>query len=103
MVDASAIINDSGLTPVVDFIFGLPGEREEDQAATLDCINAIIKGGGKIRAHYFMPLPGTALAGTRPEKVAPEIDRLLGKLALGGRLTGSWSVKIKSEVHPPVG
>jgi B12-binding domain/radical SAM domain protein len=102
VVEAAAIIKDAGLTPVVDFIFGLPGEREEDQAATLDCINAIIKGGGKIRAHYFMPLPGTELAGTQPEKVAPEIDRLLGKLALGGRLTGSWSTKI-SEVHPPVG
>ena len=91
VVDASAIIKDGGLTPVVDFIFGLPGEREEDQAATLDCINAIIDTGGKIRAHYFMPLPGTKLAGTQPEKIAPEIDRLLGKLALGGRLTGSWA------------
>jgi len=91
VVAAAAIIEDAGLTPVVDFIFGLPGEREEDQAATLDCISTIIKGGGKIRAHYFMPLPGTALAGTKPEKVAPEIDKLLGKLALGGRLTGSWA------------
>jgi hypothetical protein len=38
-----------------------------------------------------MPLPGTALAGSQPEKVAPAIDKLLGKLALGGRLTGSWA------------
>lgn len=91
VVDAAAIVKDAGLTPVVDFIFGLPGEQEEDQADTLDCINAIIREGGKIRAHYFMPLPGTALAGSRPEKVAPEIDRLLGRLALGGRLTGSWA------------
>jgi B12-binding domain/radical SAM domain protein len=99
VVDAAAIIKDSGLTPVVDFIFGLPGEREEDQAATLDCINAIIRGGGKIRAHYFMPLPGTALAGTQPEKVAPKIDRLLGKLALGGRLTGSWAPVVSTRKH----
>jgi len=90
VVDAAVTVRDAGLTPVVDFIFGMPGEREEDQAATLDCINAIIKEGGKIRAHYFMPLPGTPLAGTRPEPIAPVIDRLLGKLALGGRLTGSW-------------
>ena len=91
VVEASIIVKDAGLTPVVDFIFGMPGEREEDQAATLDCIQAIIREGGKIRAHYFTPLPGTELAGTQPEKVAPAIDRLLGKLALGGRLTGSWS------------
>jgi B12-binding domain/radical SAM domain protein len=91
VVDAAITIKDAGLTPVVDFIFGMPGEREGDQAATVDCIQAIIKEGGKIRAHYFTPLPGTELAGTQPEKVAPAIDKLLGKLALGGRLTGSWS------------
>ncbi|OPY26863.1 MAG: coproporphyrinogen III oxidase [Methanocella sp. PtaU1.Bin125] len=91
VVDAAVTVKDAGLTPVVDFIFGMPGEREDDQAATLDCIQAIIKEGGKIRAHYFTPLPGTELAGTQPEKVAPAIDKLLGKLALGGRLTGSWS------------
>lgn len=91
VVAAATVTRDAGLTPVVDFIFGLPGEREEDQAATLDCIQAIIREGGKIRAHYFMPLPGTALANSEPEKVAPAIDRLLGRLALGGRLTGSWS------------
>ncbi len=95
VVEAAARVRDAGLTPVVDFIFGLPGEREEDQAATLGCIEAIIGEGGKIRAHYFMPLPGTPLATAHPAKVAPEIDRLLGKLALGGRLTGSWAPQQK--------
>ena len=83
--------HDAGLTPVVDFIFGMPGEREEDQRMTLDCINTIIKEGGKVRAHYFMPLPGTELADTTPELLSPEIEKLLGKLALGKKLTGSWS------------
>ncbi|BAI60162.1 conserved hypothetical protein [Methanocella paludicola SANAE] len=91
VLDAVELTHDNGLTPVVDFIFGLPGEREEDQQLTVDCINAIIKEGGKVRAHYFMPLPGTELADTKPEKISPTIDKLLGKLALGGRLTGSWS------------
>ena len=66
VVTAACIIKDAGLTPVVDFIFGLPGEHKEDQAATLECIRAIIAEGGKIRAHYFLPLPGTELAGTQP-------------------------------------
>jgi B12-binding domain/radical SAM domain protein len=87
--------HDAGLTPVVDFIFGLPGEQEEDQQLTVECIKTIIKEGGKVRAHYFMPLPGTELAGTRPEKLSPEIEKLLGKLALGGKLTGSWSGRKK--------
>jgi B12-binding domain/radical SAM domain protein len=86
---------DARLTPVVDFIFGLPGELEEDQRLTVDCIKAIIKEGGKVRAHYFMPLPGTELAGTTPEKLSPEIEKLLGKLALGKKLTGSWSNRQK--------
>ncbi|CAJ35774.1 TIGR04013 family B12-binding domain/radical SAM domain-containing protein [Methanocella arvoryzae] len=93
VVTAARTIKDAGLTPVVDFIFGLPGENKEDQTATLENIRAIIREGGKIRAHYFLPLPGTELAGTTPASVDPEIDRLLGKLALGGRLTGSWSPK----------
>ncbi len=85
--------HDAGLTPVADFIFGLPGEREEDQRLTIDCIRAIIKEGGKVRAHYFMPLPGTELENTKPEKLSPGVEKLLGKLALGGKLTGSWSNK----------
>jgi len=91
VLDAVELTHDNGLTPVVDFIFGLPGEREEDQQLTVDCINAIIKEGGKVRAHYFMPLPGTELANTRPEQISQEIDKLLGKLALNKKLTGSWS------------
>ncbi len=91
VLDSVRLTKDNGLTPVVDFIFGMPGEREEDQQLTVDCIYAIIREGGKVRAHYFMPLPGTELAGTTPEKISPAIDKLLGKLALGGRLTGTWS------------
>jgi B12-binding domain/radical SAM domain protein len=98
VVNAAVTVKDADLTPVVDFIFGMPGERQEDQAATLDCIQAIISEGGKIRAHYFTPLPGTELAGTKPEKVAPDIDKLLGKLALGGRLTGSWSDSVVKKI-----
>ncbi|WP_174590771.1 TIGR04013 family B12-binding domain/radical SAM domain-containing protein [Methanocella conradii] len=82
---------DAGLTPVVDFIFGLPGEREEDQRLTLELISSIVKEGGKVRAHRFMPLPGTELANARPEPLSPEVEKLLGKLALEEKLTGSWS------------
>lgn len=97
VLSAVGLIHDAGLTPVVDYIFGLPGEKEEDQRATLESIKAIIAEGGKIRAHHFMPLPGTELDGTTPEQVSPEIDRLLGKLALGGKLTGAWVEKKKHQ------
>jgi B12-binding domain/radical SAM domain protein len=95
VLTAVGLTHDAGLTPVVDFIFGLPGELEEDQRLTVECIKSIIKEGGKVRAHYFMPLPGTELASAGPEKLSPEIEKLLGKLALGKKLIGSWSDRHK--------
>ncbi|MFZ3148377.1 MAG: TIGR04013 family B12-binding domain/radical SAM domain-containing protein, partial [Methanothrix sp.] len=53
---------DYGLVPQVDLIFGLPTELEEDQRMTLDLVRWIAAKGGKVRAHRFMPLPGTPLA-----------------------------------------
>lgn len=86
---------DKGFTPVVDFIFGLPGENEEDQEMTLKTITDIINENGKIRAHYFMPLPGTEFANTDPVPLSLKVEKVLGKLALGGKLTGSWAERKK--------
>ena len=82
---------DYGLTPQVDLIFGLPTESEEDQRLTLDLVRWIAAKGGKVRAHLFSPLPGTPLAGSRPAPLAEDVEACLGKMARGGRLTGSWS------------
>ena len=78
------------LTPQVDLIFGLPMETAEDQQMTLDLVRWIEGKGGKVRAHRFMPLPGTPLAGTRPAKLSEDAEAILGRLALKGRLTGTW-------------
>ncbi len=80
-----------GLTPQVDLIFGLPAESVADQRMTLDLARWIVGKGGKVRAHYFMPLPGTPLAGMGPAPLAEEVASSLGKMALEGKLTGSWS------------
>lgn len=79
-----------GLVPQVDLIFGLPMESAEDQQMTLDLVRWIEGKGAKVRAHRFMPLPGTPLAGTRPATLSEEAEALLGSLALKGRLTGTW-------------
>jgi len=50
-----------GFRPVVDMIFGLPFENEEDEKRSLDMVRWITNKGGLIRAHKFMPLPGTPL------------------------------------------
>jgi len=81
---------DYSLVPQVDLIFGLPMETEEDQRMTLDLVRWIAAKGGKVRAHLFTPLPGTPLATARPAPLAEDVVACLGKMALEGRLTGSW-------------
>lgn len=90
---ACQLCRDHGIVPLVDFIFGLPMETEDDQILTLDLIEKIIADRGSVRAHYFTPLPGTPLARTIPAPVADQVAYELGKLALEGKLTGSWMAK----------
>lgn len=78
------------IVPAVDFIFGLPTETEEDQEKSLDLVRWICSKGGTVRAHYMTPLPGTPYSSAVPAKVNDEVRRELGKLALGGKLTGYW-------------
>lgn len=85
------------ITPAVDFIFGLPTETEEDQEKSLDLVRWICKKGGTVRAHYMTPLPGTPYASAVPAEVTDRVRRELGKLALGGKLTGYWEKHRKSE------
>jgi radical SAM superfamily enzyme YgiQ (UPF0313 family) len=82
---------DKDIVPMVDFIFGFPGENQEDQRVTLDMINWIISKGGKVRAHYLTPLPSTPYGNIVPAPIEPDVNKLLGKLALDGKLTGKWA------------
>lgn len=78
------------IVPAVDFIFGLPTETEEDQEKSLDLVRWICRKGGTVRAHYLTPLPGTPYSSAIPAKISDRVRRELGKLALGGKLTGYW-------------
>lgn len=83
-----------GLIPNVDLIFGLPMESAEDQQMTLDLARWIEGKGGKVRAHRFMPLPGTPLWKQLPAPLSDDAEGLLGRMAQKGRLTGSWGRKV---------
>ncbi len=89
---ACDLCRDFGLAPQVDLIFGLPGESEEEQLQTIDLARWITgRGvGGRVRAHLFTPLPGTPLAEMSQAPLSDEVQACLGRLALEGRLTGSW-------------
>ncbi|MCX9084661.1 MAG: TIGR04013 family B12-binding domain/radical SAM domain-containing protein [Candidatus Methanoperedens sp.] len=81
---------DHGFTPVVDFIFGLPDETEEDQLETLDLIKWLTGNGGKVHSHYFMPLPGTEFENSIPSPLSKKVKKVMGELALLGKTTGVW-------------
>lgn len=90
VLSAVDLCREYSLLPVVDFIVGLPFESDDDQRATLSLIREISRSG-IIHVHRFIPLPGTPLANAVARDLLPEVENVLGKLALRGRLTGSWN------------
>jgi B12-binding domain/radical SAM domain protein len=89
VIHAVELCREYALTPVVDFIVGLPFETDDDQRSTLDMIRLVARSG-QVHVHRFIPLPGTPLAGTTARALLTETEKLCGKLAMAGRLTGSW-------------
>ncbi len=83
-----------GIEPVVDFIVGLPGETEESQKRSIELMRWIMRKGGKVRAHYFMPLPGTPWARCKPSPLSEEMKKFLGRMAAKGKIEGSWGNQI---------
>jgi len=94
-MEAVELILQYGFTPVVDIIFGLPGEEEEDVKATVEAMERLVARGARLRLHTFLPLPGTPLARARPRPIHPlyrqAVRRLLGK----GALEGDWESQEK--------
>ncbi|AZR72635.1 B12-binding domain/radical SAM domain-containing protein [Anoxybacter fermentans] len=81
-----------GLTPMVDFIFGLPGELEEDRKATIAWMEKIrTKYGAIIHAHTFMPLVGSPWANLDPEPLDKGMLKILGQLSQKKELFGYWA------------
>ena len=89
--NAVKITRKHGLIPNVDFIFGLPGENEEDIRLTLKVIKDLIKIGARIHAHTFMPLVGTPFSNKPPGTLSRELKKQLGRLALERKLYGEWA------------
>jgi B12-binding domain/radical SAM domain protein len=80
----------AGYAPSVDFILGLPGETEEDVAATRELMVRLAGLGARVHGHAFMPLPGTPWSGQAPGRVDGATAALLDRLASQGRAYGSW-------------
>ncbi|OLS12346.1 MAG: radical SAM protein [Promethearchaeota archaeon CR_4] len=78
----------------VDFIFGLPGETQEDLQKNLDFFHYVLKTNGiRIHGHTFLPLPGTKFQNAPPGKLSDDYKEILGRLALEKKAFGSFLVQ----------
>jgi B12-binding domain/radical SAM domain protein len=87
---AVALTVEAGLRPDVDFLFGLPGETEDDRAATIALAERIAARGARVHSHAFMPLPGTPLAGAEPTPIARDVADAVARLESRGAAYGQW-------------
>ena len=84
-----------GLAPVVDFIFGLPGERETDAELTFKVIDDLVALGARIHSHAFMPLPGTPFDKKTPAPLSNLTEQRIRGLAARGRAFGQWEKQLE--------
>jgi B12-binding domain/radical SAM domain protein len=78
------------ILPNVDFIFGLPGEKEEDRHQTITFMKSIIKMGARIHAHFFIPLPGTPFADASVAGLDKKTKKFLKNYNFKGKVYGNW-------------
>lgn len=80
----------SGLIANVDFIFGLPGETEDDIIATIKIMRDLSKMGARIHAHTFIPLPQTPFAKAAAGRIGNRMQIYIDRLVSDGILYGDW-------------
>ncbi|MEM3585693.1 MAG: TIGR04013 family B12-binding domain/radical SAM domain-containing protein [Candidatus Jordarchaeaceae archaeon] len=80
----------------VDFLLGFPSETREDQYETYETIKHLLnKSEVRVRLHYFMPLPGTPLAYSKPAPLDKEVLKAIYKLDKSGRIRGDLESQVK--------
>ena len=79
----------------VDFIFGLPGEEDEDVIQTVELMKQISKQGARIHAHSFIPLPQTPFSKATPKKVNDLYKKETRNLISKGLAFGNWRTQEK--------
>ena len=88
----------NGITPILSLVLGLPGEGDEELAASLDlCTRAALIAGVNISLHLVNPQPGCTL-GEEFAALARPLDGVPPDMALGAGNTGPERALI--EAHP---
>ena len=92
--NAVSVLIKHKIEPVVDFIVGLPDERDEDLFMSLKLMEELGKMGAKVHLHYFMPLPGSLWRDLKPTKLPEWALKRINKLISSGKLFGQWQRQI---------
>jgi B12-binding domain/radical SAM domain protein len=95
IVKAVELSVQAGFIPNVDFLFGLPGETENDVKATLQLAETLTAMGAKIHNHTFMPLPGTPFSQQAPGNIDITTQRQLVLLTSQGKAYGQWQQQME--------
>ena len=90
VIRATQLILDFGMTANVDFIYGMPGETQEDIEATKLFIEKLTSMGARVHSHSFMPLVGTPFSSEAPGKVDDDMRDWLEQLRGKGLEYGNW-------------
>jgi radical SAM superfamily enzyme YgiQ (UPF0313 family) len=85
---------EAGYIAYVDFIFGLPGETEDDAMRSIAFAEKLTGLGADIHAHTFMPLPGTPFRDAPAGKLSPKLQTAMRRLIGKGELFGQWERQI---------
>ena len=89
-ISAVRAVTKAGFLAEADFIFGLPFETREDYEETLKVIERLVGMGAVIRAHVFLPLPGTPLGDLDARPIPLYLKKNISKLTGAGKLRGAW-------------
>ena len=71
ILSAVTVARKYGYKVIVDFIYGLPGETEEDMRESLAVMEEVVRLGARIHPHIFAPLPQTPFSQEHPGYIAP--------------------------------
>lgn len=74
----------------VDFIFGLPGESEEDVKLTIGMMKEFSNKGARVHAHSFIPLPQTPFAKAQVTRIKDVYKKEIKSLISKGSAFGDW-------------
>ena len=98
---AALLCREFKFLPVIDFIFGFPGESKDDVQQSLELIDWLMyHTNAKIHVHYFMPLPLTPLWGESPSALTHKVKNRIDHLLRHGRASGDiwWQEKVSNKI-----